>query len=69
MPYCESTNSLMFNDKTQMVANSPAVKQHTLQEIFLSAGQSAASESKYGRIYDVPTPYVPFQAVSVPAAA
>jgi hypothetical protein len=61
-PYsqCQDSTSLLFADKTQLVANSPALKQHTIQEIFLS-GASNHSESKYGRIYDVPTPYVPAQ--------
>lgn len=66
MPYCEQ-QSLVFNDKTQMITNSPAVKQHTLQEILLSNATNN-SESKYGRIYDVPTPYVPYP-VSQPCPA
>lgn len=58
MPYSEQESAL--NDKTQLVTNSPAAKQqHTLQDILLSAATNN-SESKYGRIYDVPTPYVPY---------
>ena len=54
----ESSVSVVLCDKTQMVQNSPAVKQATMQEIHLSA-HSQNSESKFGRIYDVPTPYMP----------
>jgi hypothetical protein len=61
--YNEPSVSVVFCDKTQVVQNSPAVKQGTIQEIQLSA-HSHNSESKFGRIYDVPTPYLPLGTAS-----